>query len=151
MSAQKLFHGERFARATLCGAVLELACKGIELYSTNVEVSSSVAQVVGDSKVGAKFALGREVKGVPLGLVIYAARNQHVHYNDERLGAVSRKVFDQMAEHDHIGRKSRELDLEHHKNESLANNVIFLLGWFDLEQYEVDMQNLLSRFDEKST
>ena len=147
IGAQKEFHSERFARATLCGAVLELAWKGIELFSTNTQPPESVRTVVGKSEVGAKFAIGREIKGVPIGLVIYAARNQHVHFNDSSLGRINRDIIDQMARHGHPQVKSSELDLDRHPGESLANNMIFLLEWFDLARYERDMDALLSPFD----
>ena len=148
IAAQTEFHGERFARATLAGAVLELAWKGIEVYSTNTRTPASVRMVVGDSKVGVKFALGREIRGVPIGLVIYAARNQHVHYNDRSLARINRDIIEQMARHGHPDLKSPELDLDRHQGESLANNMIYLLDWVDLARYERDMRALLSPFDE---
>ncbi|KWT70841.1 hypothetical protein APY03_6597 [Variovorax sp. WDL1] len=39
--------------------------------------------------------------------------------------------------------KSPELDLERHRGESLANNMIYLLDWVDLARYERDMRALL--------
>ena len=150
MAAQREFHSEKFAKATLCGAVLELAWKAIELYSTNSAVPESVKEIVGSSDVGAKFALGREVRGVPIGLVIYAGRNQHVHFNENKLGRLNRAVIEKMAEDGHPGRKSPELDLKRFQGQSLASNVLYLLGWDKLETYEEDMRVLLSPFDEAS-
>lgn len=148
-AAWSSFHAERYARALLCGAVLELAWKSIELRSSHSQVPETLQPVVGKGQRVAKFAIGRPVLGMPIGLLIYAARNQHVHYNDEELHEVNRNIFDSMSRHGRpLGSIARELDLTLHRGQSLANNMIFLLGWFTLDDYERDMLALLQPFDD---
>lgn len=141
-AAQLQFHEQRFAHAVLCGAVLEVACKAIELFSDNTEVPPEVSQLVGQAR-WRRFAIGRPVKGVPSGLAIYAGRNQHVHFNEEQLRRVNREIFDAMARHGmQEGFKDPGMDLDRYRGESIAANVIYLLGWFDLNAYEGDMARL---------
>lgn len=70
-----------------------------------------------------------------------------MHYNHASLGRLNRDIIEQMARHGHPEVKSPELDLDLHRGESLANNMIYLLDWVDLERYERDMRALLSPFD----
>lgn len=142
-AAQLEFHEQRFARAVLCGAVLEVACKGIEIYSSNTEVPPEVLHLVGQGR-GRRFSIGRPIKGVPMGLAIYAGRNQHAHFNEDQLQPVNRGIFDAMARHGmQEGFRDPGVDLARHRGESMAANIVYLLGWFDLGAYEKDMTKLL--------
>ena len=73
-----------------------------------------------------------------------------MHFNENKLGRLNRAVIEKMAEDGHPGRKSPELDLKRFQGQSLASNVLYLLGWDKLETYEEDMRVLLSPFDEAS-
>jgi hypothetical protein len=75
LAAQQMFSEESLAMATLCGAVLQVAAKAIEVFSSNEDVPQHLLLVVGDSNAARKFCVGREVRGLPIGLIIYAGRN----------------------------------------------------------------------------
>ena len=51
---------------------------------------------------------------------------------------INRAIMERMAEDDHPGVKSPELDLDRLRGQSLASNIVFPLAWFTLEQYEDD-------------
>jgi hypothetical protein len=73
--AQRSFVAEYFALATLCGAVLQIAAKAIECYSKVDDVPEDCQDSFSGPKIRL-FCIGRRVHDVPIGLVIYAGRNQ---------------------------------------------------------------------------
>jgi hypothetical protein len=144
LAAQRQYSEQAFAMATLCGAVLQVAAKAIECYSGNEIVPRSVQAIVGNSAKAIPFCIGREVRGVPIGLVIYAGRNQHMHHNEASLSAVNQAVFDRLAvlpQHPHI--KDPALDLANTLLESHASNITYVLGWRSYEAYAADLRSLL--------
>lgn len=142
--AQREFSQQSFALATLCGSVLQVAAKSIECYSENTSIPAHVEDLVGKSKSAIPFCIGREVKGVPIGLIIYAGRNQHTHYNERSLSKVNEAVFNRLAVIPSLPEfKDPAMDLENSMLDSYASNVTWLLGWRSYEQYESDIRSLL--------
>jgi hypothetical protein len=141
--ARQTFREERFALDTLCGAILQIAEKGLEIYSENKDIPSSWKDRI--PKTLTKFAVGREVRGVPLGLIVYAARNQHTHFNDRELRAASAGVFHNLAAVRGLDSPARDpaFDLENPALTSYAANITALIGWRDAEQYRKDMRGML--------
>ncbi|SFH58614.1 hypothetical protein SAMN05216299_1275 [Nitrosospira sp. Nsp14] len=145
-TAEQEFIAESFALDTLCGAVLQIAVKAVEIYSVNRELPPEWAQVVNPRL--AKFCIGRKVRTVPIGLIIYAARNQHTHFNDEQLREPNATVFARLATSH--GYPSRELvadpafDISNPYLTSYATNVMSLIQWKSYKQYLNDMQSLLA-------
>lgn len=144
MAAQRAYAEEAFAMATLCGAVLQVAAKAIECYSTNQSVSASVQPIVGKSRSALPFCIGREVRGVPSGLVIFAGRNQHIHFNEPKLKPVNVAVFERLAivpREPHL--KDPALDLASRFLGSYASNITFILGWRSYDAYVEDISSML--------
>ena len=63
--AEKRFMAEAFALDTLCGAVLHVAEKALEIYARGTEVPAHLSYAVGPKL--AKYCVGRTVRTVPLG------------------------------------------------------------------------------------
>ena len=144
MEAQRKYSEQAFALATLCGAVLQIAAKAIECFSNNRNVASSLESIVGESQVALPFCIGREVRGVPIGLIIFAGRNQHTHFNETRLNRVNVAVFDKLAVLPHReAAKDLALDLENPLLDSYASNITFILGWRSYDAYFEDLRRLL--------
>lgn len=143
--AEREFLAESFALDTLCGAVLQVAGKAIEIYSTNTNVPPSCLELV--KPMFAKFCVGRMVRNVPLGLIIYAARNQHTHFNDKSLREPSATVFERLATaHGYSTTESVRdpaFDLNNPSLTSYASNVTALIKWRNYDQYVRDMHDLL--------
>ncbi len=140
---QQEFLAESFALDTLCGAVLQVANKALELYSSNTVIPTHLSS---DVKSGqAKFCVGRSVRSVPLGLIVYAARNQHIHFNDGSLHKLSTRVFELLATaHDYgNGVVDPAFDLSNPLLVSYASNVLSLIEWEDYRKYEEDMRVML--------
>jgi len=149
LEAQKQYLGESFAQATLCGSILQLAAKAIECYSKNTEIPEDWESLIKPGVKPVAFCTGRLVRGVPLGLVIYAGRNQHIHFEDQDLREPNVEVFRRLAVNHGYGRGSTEpvVDPAFHLGtesiDSFANNITALIGWRSVEAYEADMRTLL--------
>ncbi|MEQ1848871.1 MAG: hypothetical protein ABL983_25245, partial [Nitrospira sp.] len=142
--AQRAYVEQAFAMATLCGAILQVAAKGIECYSSNQAVPSSMQAVVGDSQSAKPFCIGRKVLDVPIGLIIFAGRNQHTHYNEPKLNKVNVAVFERLALHPEVATvKDPAFDLDNSLLESYASNITFILGWRSYDAYAADLNSLL--------
>jgi hypothetical protein len=143
-AAQKAFSEQSFAMATLCGALLQVAAKAIECYSPVKRVPANLASIVGGTKAAVPFCIGREVRGLPIGLIIYAGRNQHTHFNEKKYAKVNEAVFDQLAAlPGHSPQRDPALNLTNPMLQSFASNVTFVLGWRSYKNYKKDMAAML--------
>lgn len=144
---QREFVAESFAQATLCGAVLQIASKAIEIFSVNAIVTSGWESAIGENKNAVKFCYGRSVRGVPLGLVVYAARNQHTHFKDKKLHEPSNAVFNRLAARrscdPEMAYRDPAFDLANDRLVSYASNIMNLIGWNTYESYEQDIRSML--------
>ena len=148
LDAQRRFVSESFAMANLSGALLQIAIFGIRSYSTNQDIPQSLSDLA--LRAGLRrFCVGRLVRGVPVGLIVYAARNQYNHLDDETLNEPSSSIFERLATGHGI--KSEEpfrdpaYDLSNPRRPiCLANNVTALIDWRGYERYEADMKSMLN-------
>lgn len=144
LAAQRAFSEQSFAMATLCGAVLQVAAKAIECYSPAKRVPENLVSVVGGTKAAIPFCIGREVRGLPVGLIIYAGRNQHTHFNEKKYAKVNEAVFDRLATlPGHTPQKDPALSLTNPMLQSFASNITFVLGWRSYRHYKKDMVAML--------
>jgi len=147
IEAQREYIAESFAQATLCGSVLQVAAKAIECYSRNMNIPVDWCSIIKPGSKAVPFCAGRLVRKVPLGLVVYAARNQHTHFNDAGLHEPSVSVFEYLALNHGIkaGQLLRDpaFDLNNTGLVSYASNCTALIGWRTYEAYEHDMRALL--------
>lgn len=144
-AAERDFVAETFALDMLCGAILQVAEKALELYGSNDIIPDGMPTTLRQHH--AKFCVGRTVRGVPLGLVVYAARNQHTHFDDQHLREPSKSVFNLLATaHGYGGGQvivDPAFDLNNMRLLSFASNVTALIDWRSYEQYSLDMQSML--------
>src|SRR3990167_768340 len=147
--AQKQYLGESFAQATLCGAILQLAAKAIECYSNNTQIPQDWVHLINPSSRPVPFCTGRLVRGVPLGLIVYAGRNQHTHFEDQNLREPNVEVFRRLAMYHGLGKADKQsvVDPAFHLDTeiitSFAHNITALIEWRSLDAYESDMRQLL--------
>jgi len=79
-----------FARASLAGSLLQVAYFGVNRYSTATPVSQRYSKFnVKAGTPAARFCLGREIKGIPEGLLIYAGRIQYNHWEEGEPGGTT--------------------------------------------------------------
>jgi hypothetical protein len=112
-----------FSLSALASALLQIGKQGISVVRRNP----------------ASCPDGRAVCGVPLKWVIWAGRNQAMHYEEPR------KVSDETQKYlNQLGKNSDSaVLLDSRAGISLAVSVIERLGWFSFEAYGDDMQSLL--------
>jgi hypothetical protein len=149
LEARRRFVAEGFALATLCGSVLQIAAKAIECYSVVDEVPKDCDDLLrmrGGSRVRS-FCIGRRVHDVPVGLVIYAGRNQATHFNEEKLNDANIEIFRRLCTGNPLlaakGLNDPAFDLARSNMTNFASNITALLGWRSFEAYDADMRALL--------
>ena len=149
LEAQKEYLGESFAQATLCGSILQIAAKAIECYSNNTHIPEEWTPFIRPGNKAVAFCTGKLIRGVPLGLVIYAARNQHTHFEDQAIREPNVEVFRRLASnYGNVGISTNSFvdpafDLGTKSITSFANNITALINWRSLQTYEADMRELL--------
>jgi hypothetical protein len=144
--AQRRFVAESFALATLCGGVLQIAAKAIECYSKVDDVPEDCQDFFSRPAIRL-FCIGRRVYDVPIGLVIYAGRNQATHFNDEEPHQASKEIFRRLSVgNPYIKNKGlcdSSFDLLNPNLTNFASNITTLLGWQSFHEYDEDMRALL--------
>ena len=142
MSAKSTSLGLEFARATLCGSIAQVSYVALKQFSTNAEVSSGHRFGVASGVSAAKFCVGRLVQGIPLGLLIYAARVQYNHWEEGTpKNKVPQAVFHALASH-----YSDDLmfdmayDLDWPSPRPVAHYILRNeLNWFEYDDYVKDL------------
>lgn len=137
--------GVSFSNATLCGSVLQIAYMGITLFSSNNVIPDSCKSFVNKGKKGKdpiRYCIGREVRGLPIGIVIYAARNQYNHWDDPKPRRITQAVFDTLASV-YGSVKDPAFDLSNPELKIYSHNVLGLLGWHSYNAYWMDIHELL--------
>jgi len=139
---ERMFLAELFAMDTLCGAVLQVADKALDLYGKEDSIPPAWSGVV--KKKMAKYCCGRLIRTVPLGLVIHAARNQHAHFDDPAPHPLTEQVFKLLATAH--GYPTLQLDRTFDLSipmQSFASDIVDLISWPTFEHYVTDMRALL--------
>jgi hypothetical protein len=135
----------KFSEAMLAGAILQVAYMAIRLYSRNNSIPTSCAALVASSNKSAiQFCIGQERHGVPIGLVVYAARSQYNHW-DEKPHEVPTKVFNALsASFEHNVLADLAFELSNPTINVYASEVLLLaLGWKSYDTYLGEMKSLL--------
>ena len=149
LQAQKDYFAESFALATLCGSVLQIAAKGIENYSRNETIPDDWAGLIKPGQKAARYCIGRTERSVPLGLIILAGRNQHMHFGDEPLRDPNVAIFARLASFGSMGGdetvRDPAFDLENKNLVSFAHNITALIGWRSFGNYQRDFRGLLQQ------
>lgn len=142
---QREYLGLSFSKATLCGSILQIASMAIEQNSTNNMPPVSCNLFINLGQKAVKHCIGRDVRGLPLGIVIYAGRNQYNHWDDHAPHKITKEVFDTLAfGHDYGSFKDPAFDLDNPKLEIYSHNILALIEWYKYEDYEKDLKVMLS-------
>ena len=145
MAAAEEYFGLSFSQAALCGSILQVAFMGLELYSTNTTISPDCVDLVGTTQKAVKFCVGRRVHNIPVGLLIYAGRNQYNHWDEETFYHPTTQVFRALiqAYYDNpLFDMAYELNYPARTTKS-HYIVMGELRWQNYDRYEADMKELL--------
>lgn len=164
---QKIYKSKDHARDIVAGAIIQIAYMLLEKFGLSgvkgsgalhfeKEVNRMISECEDTRYKGKKplqlplhFCLGREIGDLPLGVVIYAARNQYAHWQEERLSVLNEVIFN------HLDSIWPELPNDHSFNlygnrRIYAYTVIWALGWVDsdnkkaIERFKYDMASMVS-------
>jgi hypothetical protein len=137
-----------YSKAMLAGSILQMASKALEEYSSNTNVPPFASNLgITASSRSVRFAVGREVNGIPAGLLVYSGRIQYNHYEEGRLSnKVARAVFDALLRHyynDMTFDMAYELELP--APCPVSHYIIrHELKWFLSSHYFEDMKEMLT-------
>lgn len=140
---------ELFARSMLGGAILQFAYNGIKIFSNNNKVPEEFRNLIQTHSIAAKFCIGRLIDDLPIGLIIFAGRNQSMHYDEKDLKEPSKTVFSRLA--NWYSPKFKKwftnsyYDLNNENIIHYADNILFKLGWSEYIFYEKDMLEILQK------
>lgn len=137
----------KFSEAMFAGAILQIAYMAIRLYSQNRSIPANCAQLVPSSyKPAIPFCIGADRHGIPIGLIIYAARNQYNHWDDEEPREVTKHVFHALsAAFNHNMLADLAFELSNPTINVYANEVLLTaLGWRSYDTYRTEMRALLA-------
>lgn len=158
-----------FSKNIIAGSILQIAYMAIKLHSKN-EIKNSFLleceEYVNKNKASykeflkkypfkfdKKFCVGREIENMPIGLIIYAARNQFNHM-DERimdLGELTNKlILDYL--YKNYSQKINDFDLNVYGDDKtlVSHSILDVLGWTSrtslnsYDAYKRDMIEALS-------
>lgn len=143
------FAFEFFAGSTLCGSILQFAYNGIKILSNNNSVPNDFKEIIKPNSIPAKFCIGRIIDDIPLGLIVYAGRNQAMHYDESDLKEPSKTVFYKLANwYSPTFNKwfvNSYYDLNDKNVIHYAENILYKLEWLDYALYEKDMIEMLKK------
>jgi len=145
---ERQYFDNAFSLAAVCGALLQIAYSAISAYCEPVDLPDNLALPLRTGSKPSQFYRGREVNGLPLGLVVFAGRNQAAHV-DEGMPAnkLVREVFSAIASGGPSlsGGESWDpaFDLRNTRVKHYAHNVVALIGWTSIDAYEQDMRSML--------
>ncbi len=149
LAGQRRYMAESISIAVLSGAILALAEKFLEMFSTNSEPVDNLGFDLSSNKL--KYCVGRRINGIPLGLVVHAARNQHFHFESPSNHSPVSEVF--LALSRRVSHSSNEVyfdpafQLTEHTRPFMAANVLDLIGWRSAEEYMAEMNALIGGND----
>lgn len=143
----------KFSEAMFAGGILQIAFMAIKLYSSNKSIPSSCATLVDlKNKSAIPFCIGQECHGIPIGLIIYAGRNQYSHWDDEEPHKVTRNVFTALsaAFYDNM-MADLAFDIGNPTINVYANEILLTaMNWTTYDTYLHEMKILLKLNSESS-
>jgi len=141
------FAFETFARSTLCGAILQFGYTAIKLFSNNTTVPHEFKNVIKENTSAAKFCIGRVIEDIPSGLIVFAGRNQAMHYEDKKFNEPTPTVFYRLcnyySERFQKWYKNSYFDLDGSNHGHFAENILNKLEWMNYSLYEQEIRKML--------
>ena len=137
----------KFSEAMFAGAILQVAYIAIRIYSRNTSIPVNCSGFVRPCQKSAiPFCIGKEQQGIPTGLIVYAARNQYSHWDDEQAHEITKKVFDALsAAFSQDVLSDLAFELSNPTIKVYANEVLLVaLGWESYATYLKEMKLLLT-------
>jgi hypothetical protein len=150
-TAKEELDGKLFSLHVIAGSILQIAYQAIAMYLDEQELEEKYQNLLDGMKrvsTGAKkFFGGRDVRNVPLGLVVFAGRNQYNHLDaGSDLMILNRNIFRALShyEKEEFNFVNPAFDLQNDYLLSYSSNILSALEWDSFEQYQKDIKLLLN-------
>jgi hypothetical protein len=140
-------YGElKFSEAMFAGAILQAAYIAIRLYSPSKSVPASCVDFSLPASA-ASFCIGKLRHDVPIGLVVYAGRNQYAHWDDKEPLKATRAIFATLdASFQNKPLCDLAFDLKNLTTNIYSAEVLHLaLGWTSYETYLAEMKGAVGK------
>ena len=139
------FEANDVAREIIAGSILQIAYTGIKEHSSPWPKSpEALAFEKGMNDINAElptprvksfllpeeWCVGRSIGNLPLGIVVYAGRNQYNHTDEKRLSTLNGVVFDHLHVLEPRPGNGLSFDLSDGKTHR-SYSVLWALGWTD--------------------
>ena len=135
----------KFFEGTFAGAIAQVAATGIRLFSKNETIPDDCSEIVpSNAKKAIPFCIGKRKYGLPIGLIIYAARNQYAHWEEDP-HKVTTNVFRQLTVA-FWNNPTYDLafDLGNPTIDIYANEILLGgLDWTTYDKFRAEMEELL--------
>lgn len=147
INIQDRYINEIFAQSILCGSIIQIASMAIKKYSRN-KLVPEILQELPKINSAKKYCIGREVRGIPIGLLIYTARNQYNHLDENYLREPSKSILKKAATLKPLKGGTDiyidpAFDINNPNLINYASNITALIGWRSYQQYTIDMREML--------
>ena len=141
---QREYLGQTISEGAICGSILQIAFMGIKSFSKQKVLPDGCQGLLKKDDYRVTFCVGREIRGVPIGLIIYAARNQYNHLDEKLNNNVAQAVFERIATHRTGGKyKDPAFDLDNAVLENYSHNIVNLLDWNNYDAYLNDIKKVI--------
>lgn len=138
----------KFSESIFAGGILQIAFMAIQLYSSNKSIPNScVTLVQSKHKTAIPFCIGQEHHGIPIGLIVYAGRNQYNHWDDDESHEVTDKVFSALSDAFFDNAWSdMAFDLSNPTINIYANEILLTaMKWSSYDTYLHELKSMLMR------
>lgn len=143
----ELYKSHMFSRHFLSGSILQFSSKAIELFSNQTSASFEKQECFPElSAKSLQFCVGRQDKGIPIGLIILAGRNQYNHIEaGQDLSKINKTVFKILSEYK-AGNETYIDPCFDLSNDvyCYSSNIITFLGWENYSSFKKDMSAIFS-------
>jgi hypothetical protein len=146
LELSKKYFDLKFSEAMFAGGILQIAFIAIKLYSSNKSIPNSCETLLQPKhKTAIPFCIGRELHGIPIGLIIYAGRNQYSHWDDEESHEVTSNVFSALSDAFFNNAWSDlAFDLSNPTINVYANEILLTaMKWNSYDKYLQELKSML--------
>lgn len=152
------------AREVIAGSILQIAYFAIKHYAVfscksqnTLHFESEMNRLISDNpnartkksfSLPKEFCVGRDIGHLPLGVVVYAARNQYNHFGEERLCVINEVVFNHLNNLWPSPPNGMSFNLYNEKH-FYCYSVLDVIGWTDRTKslgyasYKKDLSEML--------
>lgn len=143
--------GACISKNAIAGAVLQIAFMGIKNYSKNDSIPENFQEFANNPNNNGlvpkleKFSVGKTVWGeIPMGLIIYAGRNQYNHFDDHpNYNNLVEEILHKMKDYRRDEKAFEDIPSLPWQKHYTAQYMLDILHWKRYEDYKTAMKDAL--------